>query len=186
MFSVRTCQRVMRQTRCSSSTSSDNNPYTILGVSVGSDYVTVKRAFLSAALLHHPDTTTTSTREVSTADSFVRIRQAFELIVKNDSSRNTSMKKGSDDDDPWTTDCDLKPFLRQSTSEFLCFDMDDATRNEVIKAFRTLSRGGRGGYWDMAQHLSERDELEQEQKTQQPVLELSMGNTVTRRKRKMR
>jgi DnaJ-class molecular chaperone len=114
----------------------------------------VKQAFLQAAMRYHPDLSRTAT----TGDDFVRIRQAFEQIVNNDD-------KDEDDDNTspanWMEDVDLEPYFRHRTNEFLTFDMDDQTRKEVIQVYKTMSRGGndKGGYWEMARQLAEREEV---------------------------
>jgi DnaJ domain len=135
----------------------DNNPYRILNVPVNSDYETVKAAFLKAALKHHPD----HSKQADTA-AFVRVRQAFEEIVYNkggsnedDASSSSSTKKTV-----WKSDAEFQAWFRAATGEFLSFDMNHQTRQEVIRVYRTMSSGGKdkGGYWEMARQLAERED----------------------------
>jgi len=127
----------------------DKNPYAILGVPLESDYDTVKRAFLTAALHHHPDRTNGSHQ------AFIRYRKAFDEVIQLQQQQQQQRDSVYD-----TEDSDLEPYFRNATSDFLTFNMDDATRKEVIQAYHTMDRGadmdGRG-YWEMARQLAERE-----------------------------
>jgi DnaJ domain len=141
-------------------------PYTVLNVPRYSDYGTVKRSFLQAALVYHPDQV-----ETGNAAIFVRIREAFEEILamsnKNKVSRNDKTTTNNTPQHEWTSESAFQEWLKEematATKEFLTFRMDESTRQEVIAVHKEMVRGGndRGGYWEMARLLAERDEVEQ-------------------------
>ena len=178
----------------------------MLGIPTGSDYDTVKQAFLKAAMSHHPDRQESSSSSASSCTKeFIRIRHAFEAIVakqKNgSSSSNNSIDDDDDDDEFWRSDQDLYPYFAHSTNEFLTFQMDDATRHEVIRVYETMSQGGkdRGGYWEMARQLAEREEAHHlmnagttrsnnnnNNHQRHPVRQLTTGQKDLKRRRKKR
>jgi DnaJ-class molecular chaperone len=140
-----------------------DNPYRVLNVPVNSNYDTVKTAFLKAALQHHPD----HSKQANTA-AFIRIRQAFEEIVSQTSATSTDTSVGTTTSpvvQTWKSDAEFQAWFRQATGEFLAFDMNHDTRQEVIRAYRTMSAGGKdkGGYWEMARQLAEREDAVQGQ-----------------------
>jgi hypothetical protein len=144
-----------------------SNPYRILNVPVNSNYETVKAAFIKAALQHHPD----HSRRTDTGAAFVRVRRAFEEIV---SGRPTKDSDGDITDNTdsaaatstvWKSDAEFQEWFRAETGEFLSFDMTHDTRQEVIQAYRTMASSSsslafgadKGGYWEMARRLAERE-----------------------------
>lgn len=144
----------------SSSSFLHDNPYTVLKVPVGSSYEIVKKAFITAALQYHPDhnKNNKSNEDNKSTEEFIRIRKAFEQIV---SSKSTSEKYNAEDDRPvWRNDEEFYQWFQQVTSEHLTFEMNHQTRQEVIHVYRTMSSGGRdrGGYWEMARQLAERED----------------------------
>jgi hypothetical protein len=143
------------------------NPFVVLGVSNNSSFAVVRRAFVQLALEHHPDRASGST------ENFLRIRQAFEDIQhaqggndddddasvesrgRSSSSRRSSTPSG------WTPD-ELRQWYQDETGEFLAFSMSECTRQEVIQEYKRMSVGGKapkGGYWELARQLTERETL---------------------------
>ena len=158
------------------------NPHEILGIRPGSSYAQVKQAFLKAAMQYHPDQAQEGKDKCSTSE-FVRIRQAFEQIVSS-SSRQQEQDGVSHD---WVHDADLEPYFRQRTAEFLTFDMDESTRKEVVSTYeQILATGGnvKGGYWDMARQLAEREAARGTEQAEEPVLLDGSNTSVQRRPRK--
>ncbi|GAX13375.1 hypothetical protein FisN_8Lh404 [Fistulifera solaris] len=153
----------------SGETSSHFCPYVILGVPRDSDYTIVKQAFLKAAMHHHPDRNGNSRSSADSQAAFIRYRQAFEQIVQKKSMKGTSES---------TSDLEITPYLRE---DHLTFEMNDATRKEVIRSYETLSHGGKdkGGYWEMARQLAERESSRPAQ-----VERLEPGTAALRRRRK--
>jgi DnaJ-class molecular chaperone len=149
---------------------SDNNPYRVLNVPIHSNYDTVKTAFLKAALQHHPD----HSKHADTA-AFIRIRKAFEEIVSQTgessciASTDTTKRSPVVVQKTWKSDAEFQAWFRQATGEFLTFDMNHDTRQEVIRAYRTMSAGGKdkGGYWEMARQLAEQEDAVQGQHSAQ-------------------
>jgi len=144
--------------------SSAANPYLVLGVPVNSSYETVKSAFLKQAMQHHPDSSNNNNGGDTTI--FVRIRQAFEEIVQDHkkgggaTSRDNTAWQNAASHTSWKNEAEFQEWFRQETSNHLTFDMSDATRQEVIRVYRSMSNGGRdlrGGYWEMARQLAERE-----------------------------
>lgn len=124
---------------------SKTNPYQVLGVAKDSDYATVKAAFLKAAMKHHPD-------QSGSQEDFLLVRGAFEQIV-------ASLNPKSDQSKPiYASEEEFNAWFRDETQQFLSFEMNDATVNEVVKVFQTMSPSGKdkGGYWEMARLLAER------------------------------
>jgi DnaJ domain len=162
------------------------SPYQILNVPENSDYATVKKAFLTAALKYHPDRASNNgngadaAAAATTTTMFVQIRHAFETIVKartattssassNYSTQYSSFRgrNGTDSDsssaaadaDHWDTEEGFHAWLRMETSELVEFSMSRDTAQEVIHVYNTMAQGGRdkGGYWEMARQLAERE-----------------------------
>jgi DnaJ domain len=146
----------------------DENPYRILNIPINSSYETVKAAFLKAALRHHPDHS-----KASDGAEFVRIRGAFEAIVSYQNNKNNQMNsseqgsqskygwtKAEEKPPVWKSDAEFQEWFKHATGEHLSFDMNHETRQEVIHVYRTMSSGGKdkGGYWEMARQLAEREE----------------------------
>lgn len=154
----------------SSTTTLGNNPYAILGIKQGSDFKVVKQAFLQAAMQYHPDL-----KDDKCDEQFIRIRQAFEQIVNKDDESNI-----------FVNDKDLEPYFRHHTREFLAFDMDESTRKEVISVYENMSRGGndKGGYWDMARQLAEREAARGTDDDKETPLLATSRNSTQRRRRK--
>ena len=161
-------QRLLRRTFSSkhyrhNNGSSSANPYLVLGVPVNSSYETVKSAFLKQAMEHHPDLASSNKNNGDTT-IFVRIRQAFEEIVqdhkKGGAATSRDNKAWQNAASTWKNEAEFQEWFRQETSNHLTFDMSHDTRQEVIRVYRTMSNGGRdlrGGYWEMARQLAERE-----------------------------
>lgn len=161
-------------TATSSGTPTDN-PYRVLNVPINSTYETVKAAFLKAALQHHPD----HSKEPDTT-AFLRVRQAFEAIAYvsrsqdgDDGGADTAGKRKPS----WKSDAEFQEWFRANTGEFLSFEMNHQTRQEVIRVYRTMSSGGRdkGGYWEMARLLAEREDAVGSGESDSVVGKLSPG-----------
>jgi hypothetical protein len=92
-----------------------------------------------------------------------------------------------DNNENWMQDADLEPYFRHRTNEFLTFQMDETTRKEVIHVYNSMARGGndKGGYWDMARQLAEREAVREDPK-EEPVryLESSSTPSLSRRRKK--
>ena len=131
------------------------SPYAVLGVPLHCSFDQVKQAFIKLALQTHPDQQGGS----STSD-FLRIRQAFETILRQEKDNHSSNGPTG-----WSAE-ELKTWWEQETGEFLSFAMTDETRQEVIHAFRTMGHTAaaqgqhrdKGGYWEMARQLTERED----------------------------
>lgn len=165
-------KKIVRRTR--TSTTQDHlvmSPYSVLNVPMNSSYETVKAAFLKAALKHHPD----HSKQADTA-AFIRVRKAFEEIMyhtgsgnsinlKNNNSNGGDSSSTSDTTNSetlWKSDEEFQAWFRHATGEFLSFEMSHDTRQEVINVYRTMgfSPAGtdKGGYWEMARQLAERED----------------------------
>lgn len=157
------------------------NPFVVLGVSIHSDWETVQRAFVQLALKHHPDTSPHHGNGEGTTDEFLRIRAALEHIrdIKFDTSNNKTNPIDNNDGaydwrqapEDWS-DLEYEEWLRfvndpAREREYLSFDMSESTRHEVIDAYKTMRQHGnavghdRGGYWEMARQIVEREERRQ-------------------------
>mgnify|MGYP005854382711 CR=1 FL=1 len=152
-----------------------HSPYAVLGVPANSSLDQVKRAFVQLAMKTHPD------QQGGSAEQFLRIRQAFENIQQQ---RHGKGPPG------WSAN-ELKEWWEEETGEFLSFSMNDDTRQEVIKAFNTMGPEGRdkGGYWEMARQLAERDALMKKHgrspaEEERPVPQLETSSVINRRRRK--
>jgi hypothetical protein len=138
-------------------TRSLDNPYSVLNIPSNSNFETVKAAFIKAALKHHPDVS----KSPESTTEFIRIRQAFEKIALiQESSNNTKSSDTNTNHPEWKTDADFYEWFKMATSEYLAFEMNHQTRNEVIDTYRSMSSGGldRGGHWEMARQLAERQD----------------------------
>ncbi|CAB9513085.1 expressed unknown protein [Seminavis robusta] len=167
------------------------DPFKVLGLQKGATYHSVKEAFLKLALEHHPDRQKqpsdptdddkSQTASSDNAASFIRIRQAFEVIREGSDGQAEAA-----DESQWSEE-ELRDFMEEQTSEFLTFRMDHDTRKEVIAAL-DLSAGGldRGGTWMMARMLAEREKSQQQQPTGPPTKELSAVADSQRIKRRRR
>jgi hypothetical protein len=137
-------------------------PHSILGVSKQASLAEVKRSFIQLALEHHPDRAEAngSAPSQSSPDRFIQIRQAFEELIGK--SNNSSHRQRTSTPKGWSPD-ELQDWWKSqdeaATKDFLTFEMSDATRQEVIQVYRTMSAGGKdkGGYWEMARQLAERE-----------------------------
>jgi hypothetical protein len=172
-------------------TKKERSAYRTLGVSVSSTYEEVKGTFLKLALKHHPDKT-----GKNSVDEFVKYRTAFETIRKRVVKRPANEDEDDDDDTAadWN-DEEMQTWFYEETGEFLSFQMDQDTIDEVIKAFTTLSPGGRDpGEWEMARQLTEREarrkagDLDDDDDDDGPLLQLTgsmnSGTTIRRRQRR--
>jgi len=166
--------------------SSNDNPFKVLGIPVGSNYTQIRQAFVKLALEHHPDRASQSdstTDSSSSVETFIRIRQAFEELTTNEDGTTTTVVG-------WTQE-EIRDWYEHETGESLLqFEMTEQTRREVIHAYKTLSRGGndKGGYWEMARQLTERHEAAS-QSDRPPIAKQLTGGTdgkigTTRRRRK--
>jgi hypothetical protein len=169
--------------------------YRVLGISVSSSYEEVQRTFLQLALIHHPDKTGRNSVE-----EFIRYRKAFETIrAQVLANKQPNHENGNDEDDTaaeWTNE-EMQDWFYEETGEFLSFQMDQNTIQEVIKAFTTLAPGGRDpGEWEMARQLTEREERrraggdDDDDDDDGPLLQLTgsmhSGTTIRRRQRRRR
>jgi hypothetical protein len=139
------------------------NPFIVLGVSVNSSFAVVRLAFVKLALEHHPD------RDSGSTDNFLKIRQAFEEIQQaqagNDGPRgnsgSSSSSGGGSTPSGWTQD-ELREWYQDETGDFSSFAFSESTRQEVIEVYKTMLRSGKavkGGYWDFARDLAEKEAL---------------------------
>jgi DnaJ-class molecular chaperone len=144
------------------------NPFAVLGVAVNSTFAVVRLAFVKLALEHHPD------RDSGNAETFVIVRRAFEEIQQDQQNGGngngkdgSSSRRGSSsgaDGVPfgWTED-ELRAWYQEETGEdFATFTITESTRQEVIEVYKTMLRSGKapkGGYWDYARQLTEREAL---------------------------
>jgi hypothetical protein len=193
--SIRFCRGWSRMSSSSSSSSKNQhnkfrggihdgeNPFTVLGIPQTSSYDQVKRRFLELALQHHPDlakknsssrsnnkmndddSTCSSTAPCSDADTFIRLRQAFEAVKEN-SSGSASLRRSNDE--AWT-DEEFQAWFHEETGHGdVMFKMDLKTRKEVIDVAAQQSQGGldRGGMWAMARSMAEQDQALLHQKAE--------------------
>lgn len=178
-----------------------NNPYVILGVPVNSSYQEVKAAFLKQAMEHHPDRSAAGDSSSSKKDTatFIRMRHAFEEIVedhkKGGALHGAAGTNNNNVDDAswqgqatWSSDEEFREWFRHETSNHLTFDMCEKTRAEVIHVYKTMSAGGKdkGGYWEMARQLAERENVAGINMTGRSTRKLASGksSTTMRRRRK--
>jgi DnaJ-class molecular chaperone len=171
--------------------------YRTLSIPVSSSYEEVKGTFLRLALVHHPDKT-----GKNSVDEFIKYRTAFETIRKATNKQKHKHKQRLDNDDDYDddeeddmADEEMQTWFYEETGEFLSFQMDQDTIDEVIKAFTTLSPGGRDpGEWEMARQLTEREarrkagDLDDDDDDDGPLLQLtgSMNSATTIRRRQRR
>ncbi|GKY94365.1 hypothetical protein MPSEU_000402400 [Mayamaea pseudoterrestris] len=160
-------------------------PHSVLGVPKQAPLPEVKRAFLQLALMHHPDRA-----ETKSSERFIEVRQAFEEIVSNSNS-NGNNNNSTTTPNGWSREHIQDWWKSQhhdaaTTTDFVNFDMTDETRHEVIQVYRTMAAGGRdkGGYWDMARQLAERESANDGEPPPTRLLETS--ETTTRRRRRNR
>lgn len=139
----------------------------MLGVEINSTFAVVRLAFVKLALEHHPDQNNGST------ENFLKIRAAFEEI-QQDQNGGTGNADGSSKGDKnggsgssggvpfgWTED-ELREWYQEETGDFATFTITESTRQEVIEVYKTMLRSGKapkGGYWDYARQLTEREAL---------------------------
>lgn len=148
--------RLFHASTCWSERHRKKNPHAVLGVSAQATVAEIKRSFIQLALEHHPDRASGS----SSPDRFIQIRQAFEELIQ----RSNNNHNGSSNDAPsgWSSE-ELQDWWSHQdesvTKDFLTFEISETTRQEVIRVYRTMSAGGKdkGGYWEMARQLSERE-----------------------------
>ena len=166
--------------------------YRTLSIPVSSSYEEVKGTFLKLALKHHPDKT-----GKNSVEEFIKYRTAFETIRKatNKHKQRPNNDDDYDDEEDDMADEEMQSWFYEETGEFLSFQMDQNTIDEVIKAFTTLSPGGRDpGEWEMARQLTEREarrkagDLDDDDDDDGPLLQLtgsmSSGTTIRRRQRR--
>lgn len=122
------------------------NPFRVLGIAQNSDYDTVKAAFLKLAIKYHPD-------QSGSQEDFLRVRGAFEQIVDSLKPKNGEPKTRI-----YSSEEEFTAWFQNETKQFLSFEMSNATVNEVVKVYKTMSPSGKdkGGYWEMARLLAER------------------------------
>eukprot|EP00977_Amphora_coffeiformis_P025200 scaffold18607_cov98-Amphora_coffeaeformis.AAC.1 len=124
----------------------------------------------------HPD------QHGGSAEQFLHIRHAFESIQQQLQGKGPP---------GWSAE-ELKEWWEDETGDFLSFSMSDDTRQEVIDAFHAMGpTEGRdkGGYWEMARQLAERDALMKKQgkspaEEDRPVPQLETSSVVNRRRRR--
>ncbi|KAG7364809.1 DnaJ domain containing protein [Nitzschia inconspicua] len=141
------------------------NPYDVLGIPRDSSVDTVKRKFLQLALRHHPDTNRHSSDDSnrslkSNTDTFVKIRQAFERIKQDFSSRRDIDAATSSSS--WFTEEEFDSWFYEETGQ----KMDASTRREVMHVYRSgLTRTEYGAVWEIAFILEEEGFFTQKEKT---------------------
>jgi DnaJ-domain-containing protein 1 len=142
------------------------NPFVVLGVEINSTFSVVRLAFVKLALEHHPD------RDSGSTENFLKIRAAFEEIQQDQNGGNTDGSgradrkgggSGSSGGVPfgWTED-ELREWYQEETGDFATFTITESTRQEVIEVYKTMLQSGKapkGGYWDYARQLTEREAL---------------------------
>lgn len=143
------------------------NPFVVLGVSVNSTFAVVRLAFVKLALEHHPD------RDSGSTENFLKIRQAFEEIQQDQAGSDGSSSRGGTGSSNsggggggrtpsgWTED-ELREWYQEETGDFATFTITESTRQEVIEVYKTMLESGKapkGGYWDYARQLTEREAL---------------------------
>jgi DnaJ-class molecular chaperone len=183
--------------KCWGSSGTNVDPFLVLGLSRQQvvDYATVKSAFLKAAMAHHPDQSSSGSGE-----AFLRVRAAFEQIVATLKDANTE-GRGDDQRQPvrmYQSEQEFQAWFRSETQQFLSFKMSDATVNEVVNVYKTMTSGGKdkGGYWEMARLVTERHQNAQNEqgrnnnKKDDPIAQITGGTGqeqslhMMRRKRK--
>lgn len=140
------------------------NPFRILGIPIDSSLDEAKQAFLKLAMKKHPD-------RGGSAKEFIRIRSAFSRIMSSDDNKDIHEDTGSSN----SKYPEWQVWFHQNTGMDLSFEMSDATREEVVRVYRTLAQGGKdkGGYWDMARQLAEQEEEFDRTGRKPPPLQLS-------------
>jgi len=130
----------------------DDNPFDILGIPKTSSYKEVKSRFVELALANHPDTSQNQDNS-----NFIRLRQAFESIKQ--CHDGTAAKREGDDSIGWTDEEFQAWFFEETGHQDVLFQIDLATRKEVISVANTQSQGGldRGGMWEMARAMAEQE-----------------------------
>jgi hypothetical protein len=131
-------------------------PFSVLGLASNNApaYKEVKRKFVELALQHHPD------RSGGSADSFLKVRQAFEAIRELPDGTCTlsdqldGLKSAGNS---WSDDRISDWFFRE-TGQSISFRIDYATRKQIAIA-ATLAPGGldRGGMWEMARMIAQEE-----------------------------
>jgi DnaJ-class molecular chaperone len=176
-------------------------PYQTLQIPVGSDYETTRRAFLHMVKIHHPD-------NGGKTHDFIRIRSAFEAIADgkpfvgktNHHHHHGHHETHHNDDDGefyyhHHHDEENGTHHRTTTTtveDFLELELTEQTRQEIIQVYRRnwSNHSGvhymhdKGGLWEMARQLSERDA----RGIDPPIpSKIEAGNaTLGRRKRRLR
>ena len=139
-------------------------PYRVLGVPKESTYAVVKKAFLKAAMSHHPDVVGEEDpdQKRKSIEKFMKVREAFEAVVEIDGGMSalrqdveleneiSSKSKMSDEEfDSWFHN-------ETGHKNSFSFDMDPAVMREV--ADMTDEMGGGldrdGGMWTLANMVS--------------------------------
>lgn len=160
------------------------NPYLVLGVPVDSSYEIVKVTFLKQAMKYHPDRSDNKTKDSA---AFVRARHAFEQIMDDHKNGRTKSNDQSwqDTSTKWNSDDEFNDWFHRETTGHVSFSMCEKTRQEVIQVYKTLSHGGRdkGGYWDMARQIAERENVPGVRRTGANAL-LESGKTSTNLRRR--
>lgn len=139
-------RRRQRPSRSRSRSRGVDTHYDILGIPRNSSPEAVKRAFLQLALRHHPDTSADKQRGT---DNFVKIREAFEGIKEDFSTRNLD---GKDEVPSWFTEEEFDAWFHEETGQ----RMDSSMRREVMHVYRSgLTRTEYGAVWEIAFVLEE-------------------------------
>lgn len=162
------------------------DPYQLLEVPKNASYEDVKRAFLTKALKYHPDVLQLSTEEdkQATHGTFIALQQAYDTIIKRFKADCISL----DDSEAQFRD-------PSNIKEFLAFDMDYETRQQVVDLYRSTKElhgeddgqfflNDKGGYWEMARQLAEREDNQVDTTTTSLLLEKGSESTIARRRRR--
>lgn len=166
------------------------NPFQVLGVSSNSSLETVKKAFTRLALRYHPDTAASHNNNssntissagnnsiddpsISSAEQFVYIRQAYELIrdgsyvyQADDQERTSShraaqpagpLHRNVQNDQGGYTEKDFLQYFYQQTG----LKLTSAQRRELLHLHRSRIPGGRydGQSWDIARRVAAEQEV---------------------------
>lgn len=141
------------------------NPFKVLGVSPSSSFETIQKKFTELALRFHPDVHRHQQEGKAvdaSAETFVRIRQAFEHIRKTrngpqqstgptNTPSNSPLKQQSAHNNYRFSEQDFLNYFAEQTG----LRLSSAQRREMIHLYRNRPQGYYAGHsWDLARRLS--------------------------------
>lgn len=132
----------------------DDSPFDILGIPKTSTYKEVKSGFIELALASHPDVS-----KNGDVENFIRYRKAFESLQESQGG-GTERRQGEGSSSSGWTDEEFQAWFYEETGHSdILFQIELATRREVIDVANTQSQGGldRGGMWEMAREMAEQE-----------------------------